>query len=110
MNPQENNDLTLTQCSIQDAKKYEISEGEWIIVENNHGSARFKATITEAVQENMVHVEHGWWFPEKEGKLPSLFGAFESNCNNLCPDEHEHVSKEIGAWPHTALLCKVRKG
>jgi len=92
-----------------DAKEYGIVEGEWVVVENNHGSARFKAIVTDTVQEKMVHVEHGWWFPENEGKLPSLFGAFESNCNNLCPDGHEHLSKEIGTWPLTGLLCRVRK-
>jgi anaerobic selenocysteine-containing dehydrogenase len=91
------------------AKEYGISDGEWIAVENNHGNARFVAKINEAVQEKMVHIEHGWWFPEREGIAPSLFGAFESNANNLCPDKHELVSKEIGTWPHTALLCRISK-
>ncbi len=92
------------------AKECGVSDDEWVIVENSHGSARFVAKLTEAVQEKMVHVEHGWWFPEKEGKAPSLFGAFESNANNLCPDDHKLVSKEIGTWPHTALLCRIRRG
>jgi anaerobic selenocysteine-containing dehydrogenase len=92
-----------------DAEECGIVEGEWVIVENAHGSARFKAIVTNRVQQKMVSVEHGWWFPEKEGKLPSLFGAFESNCNNLCPDEHEYCSAEIGTWPLSGLLCKVRK-
>jgi hypothetical protein len=55
-------------------------------------------------------VEHGWWYLEQEGKMPSLFGAFESNANNLCPDDHKLVSKEIGTWPHTALLCRINRG
>jgi anaerobic selenocysteine-containing dehydrogenase len=92
------------------AKQCGISDEEWVIVENTHGSARFVAKLTEAVQEEMVHIEHGWWFPEQEGKAPSLFGAFESNANNLCPDDHKLVSKEIGTWPHTALLCRIRRG
>lgn len=91
------------------AKEYGISDGDWVVVENRHGSARFKAQLSEAIQENMIHIEHGWWYPEKEGKRPILFGAFESNANNLCPDGDEFVSKEIGSWPHTALLCRIRR-
>jgi hypothetical protein len=58
----------------------------------------------------MVHIEHGWWYPEQEGKTPSLFGAFESNANNLCFDNNKVVSKEIGTRPDTALLCRIRGG
>ncbi|HNR11947.1 MAG TPA: molybdopterin-dependent oxidoreductase [Thermodesulfobacteriota bacterium] len=92
-----------------DAKEQGIVDGAWVIVENSHGSARFKAIVTNRVQEKMISVEHGWWFPEKEAKLPSLYGVFESNSNSLCPDNEEYCSKEIGTWPYSALLCRVRK-
>ncbi|MDY6821448.1 MAG: hypothetical protein SVN78_07500, partial [Deferribacterota bacterium] len=63
----------------------------------------------EKMQDNMIHLEHGWWFPEEFGKLPHLFGVFRSNCNNLCPDTSDFVSAEIGSWPLSALNCTVKE-
>jgi hypothetical protein len=57
----------------------------------------------------MVDVQHGWWFPERSGAEPDLFGVPESNANMLCPDEAKFCSPEIGGWPHTALLCRVER-
>ena len=33
------------------------------------------------IDPRVVHVEHGWWFPELPGEDPSLHGVFESNAN-----------------------------
>jgi thiosulfate reductase/polysulfide reductase chain A len=62
----------------------------------------------------MADADHGWWFPEREGAEPELFGVFESNVfesnvNILCPDEAEYCNPEIGGWPHTALLYRIEK-
>ena len=97
------------ELNPETAKRFGVQDGDWILVENQHGAARFVARLNERMGEDMIHLEHGWWFPEKEGKIPSLFGAFESNCNMLCPDDDRYVSREIGSWPHTALLCRIRK-
>jgi anaerobic selenocysteine-containing dehydrogenase len=62
---------------------------------------------SDAVDRRMVDVQHGWWFPERSGADPELFGVFQSNANVLCPDAAKFCSPEIGSWPHTALLCRV---
>ena len=64
---------------------------------------------SEDIDPQMVDLQHGWWFPERDGKLPELFGVFESNANVLCPDGPEFCSPEIGSWPHSALFCRVEK-
>lgn len=71
--------------------------------------ARQRVHITAAVDPRMADVQHGWWFPERLGAAPELFGVFESNANVLCPGP-EFCSPEIGSWPHTALLCRVQGG
>ncbi len=38
--------------------------------------------LTEAIKPGMIHVEHDWWFPEREA-TDDLHGAFDSNCNVL---------------------------
>jgi hypothetical protein len=51
--------------------------------------------------------EHGWWFPEKEGKEPSLFGVWDVNVNQLIPMGHEGKAG-LGS-PIKSMLCKVYK-
>jgi hypothetical protein len=70
---------------------------------------RVKAHLTDILHPRMADVQHGWWFPERSGAEPDLFGVFESNANVLCPDRPEFCIPEIGGWPHSALLCRVEK-
>jgi len=67
------------------ARSLAIGHGEWVWVENWLGRCRFKAKVTPVVPEWMVMAAHGWWFPEKPGAEPSLFGVWESNINQLIP-------------------------
>ena len=97
----------LSLLNEKTAKKYGLSDGVYIEVENNFGKCVFKLKISEKMQDDMIHLEHGWWFPEEDGKIPHFFGVFRSNCNNLCPDEEGYVAEEIGSWPYSALKCKI---
>ena len=76
-----------------------------------HGAAqhRLRERFSDALDRRMADVQHGWWFSERMGAEPELFGVFESNANVLCPDAPVFCSPEIGSWPHTALLCRVER-
>ncbi|MCG8564769.1 MAG: molybdopterin-dependent oxidoreductase [Desulfobacterales bacterium] len=89
------------------AEKLGLNQGDWAIISTPQGSIRQRVDLTDIVHPDMVDIHHGWWFPEKEEK--DLFGVFESNANVLCPDGEEFCSPEIGAWPSTALMCKIEK-
>lgn len=91
------------------ARKLELEEGDWALISTPQGKIRQRVNISEEIHPQMVDSQHGWWFPERDQKLPELFGAFESNANMLCPDDPEFCSPEIGSWPHSALLCRVEK-
>jgi anaerobic selenocysteine-containing dehydrogenase len=84
-----------------------VVEGGWSTVTTPLGRIRMRAHLSDTVDRRMVDVQHGWWFPERSGADPDLFGVFESNANVLCPDAAPFCSPEIGSWPHTALLCRV---
>jgi thiosulfate reductase / polysulfide reductase chain A len=86
-----------------------LSQNQWCLVSSPKGQIRLWVHITEAIHPSMADVHHGWWFPERDPKLPELFGVFESNANLLCPDDPELCSPEIGSWPHSALLCRIEK-
>ena len=87
------------------AKAHHISDGQWVRVRNQFGSCLLKAKVTPIVKENVVHAQHGWWFPEQDGNAPHLYGTFQSNINNLVPNFH--FGKLGFGAPFKCLLCAV---
>jgi anaerobic selenocysteine-containing dehydrogenase len=99
----------LVSIHPETAQKLGLVEGDWAVISTPLGSIRQRVKISDVMHPGMVDIQHSWWFPEKEQKLPELFGVFDSNANVLCPDDPEFCSPEIGSWPHSALLCRVEK-
>ncbi len=99
----------LVSIHPETAEKLGLAEGDWAVISTPLGSIRQRVRITDVMHPEMVDIQHSWWFPERDPKLPELFGVFESNANVLCPDDPEFCSPEIGSWPHSALLCRVEK-
>ncbi len=97
----------LVEIHPQTAKSIGIGDGEWVWVENWMGRAKFKSRVTPVVPEWMVMAVHGWWYPEKEGAEPSLYGVWESNISQLIP-MGAHGKDGLGA-PVKHSLCKVYK-
>ena len=89
------------------AASLDIGNGEWVWVENWLGKCKFKAKVTLVVPPWMVMATHGWWFPEKPGPEPSLFGVWESNVNQLIPMGFQ--GKDGLGAPIKHLLCNVYK-
>jgi anaerobic selenocysteine-containing dehydrogenase len=87
------------------ARSHNISNGEWVWVENWLGRCQFKAKITLVVPEWMVMTAHGWWFPEELGEEPSMFGVWKSNVNQLIPMGFQ--GKDGLGAPIKHLLCKI---
>jgi len=84
-----------------------ISNGEWVWVENWLGKCKLKAKVSSIVPRWMVMAAHGWWFPERSGAEPSLYGLRESNINYLLP---MGVNGKDGLGvPTKHLLCKIYK-
>lgn len=95
----------IVEIHPETAERYGIVNGEWVFVENWMGRARFRAKVTPVVPPWMVMATHGWWFPEKEGKEPELYGVWESNINQLIP-MNCHGKDGLGA-PIKHLLCRI---
>jgi anaerobic selenocysteine-containing dehydrogenase len=91
------------------AASLDLNEGDWAQVTTPLGSIRQRVHLWDGMHPRMVDAEHGWWFPERAGTEAEPFGVFESNANILCPNGPEFCSREIGSWPHSALLCRLEK-
>ena len=84
-----------------------IGNGEWVWIENWMGRAKFKAKVTRVVPRWMVMAAHGWWFPEKNGAEPSLYGTWESNINLLLPMNAQ--GKDGLGSPIKHSMCRIYK-
>ncbi|MCP4611919.1 MAG: dehydrogenase, partial [Planctomycetes bacterium] len=89
------------------AAELDIIDGEWVWIENNYGRCKQRAKLTVTIDPRVVHAKHGWWYPEREGAEPSLFGVWDSNINQLLPSGYQGPSGYCA--PYKSLICKVYK-
>lgn len=82
-----------------------IINGDWVYVSSPRGKIRMKAAVTKDIREGVVNVDHGWWFPEREG--PD-FGLWESNANVLTSNAPPY-DPAFGSYQLRGLLCTLEK-
>jgi len=87
------------------AANHRIADGEWIYVSSHRGKIKMKAVVTKDIQEGVINIDHGWWFPEREG--PD-FGVWESNANVLTSSDPPY-DPAFGTYQLRGLLCSIEK-
>ncbi len=75
------------------AAKYEVKDGEDVIVETDRGRVKMKAHVNERIMEGVVLVPHGW--------------PREGNCNLLTDCQCREPIMGYPQWK--GLLCSIRK-
>ncbi|MDR1604285.1 MAG: molybdopterin-dependent oxidoreductase [Gracilibacteraceae bacterium] len=98
-----------TDINPRTAGHYGIKNGDWVWIETRRGRIRQKANLTEAVMPRVVMTQRGWWFPERDMRLPELGGCLESNANVLTSTEDAHCDPLGGSWANRGLLCRIYK-
>lgn len=99
----------LVQIHPKTAEKLGIKDGDWVWIETHLGKIKQKTKVDPGVPLNIVHAEHGWWFPEKPGEEPTLYGLWESNINVIIDDNPDKCDPMIGSWQLRAIRCKIYK-
>jgi anaerobic selenocysteine-containing dehydrogenase len=98
----------LCEINPEDAEPLGIKDGDWVYLENQFGKCMQKALVTAGQLKGTIMAEHGWWFPERSGKAADgLFGAFDSNINNLTI-MNDMATAGYGS-SYKTQLCKVYK-
>ena len=94
-------------CEIhpETAARHGIAKGDWIWIETRRGRIRQKARITTRIDPRVVHVQFGWWFPERPA--PD-YGVWDSNANMLT-DNQPPYDPAMGTYQLRALLCRVAR-
>lgn len=85
------------------AARYGIANGDWIWVETRRGRIQQKAKLTTGIDPRVVHVEHGWWFPEEPAPE---YGIWKSNAN-LLTDNQPPYDPAMGTYQLRGLLCRI---
>lgn len=94
------------QIHPETAGKLGIGEGDWVWVETPVGRITEKARLFEGVHPDVVHADALWWYPERPGEEPSLFGVWDHTVNTIVPDDLEQTDY-AGNQCFRALLCRV---
>jgi len=88
------------------AKKYGITDGEWVWIETKRGRAMHRAKFTLGMDPRVVHGQHGWWYPEELKPGVDIMGHINRmNINNTVSASATGVTG-FGA-PYKSSLCKV---
>lgn len=95
----------IAEINPDTAEPHGIAAGDWIYVSSPRGRIRMRAEVTEDIRKGVVNVDHGWWFPEREG--PD-FGVWESNANLLTSNAPPY-DPAFGSYQLRGLLCSIEK-
>jgi anaerobic selenocysteine-containing dehydrogenase len=93
----------IAEIHPETAARFGIVNGAWMWIETKRGRIRQKAKLTKGIDPRVVHVEHGWWFPEQPGPE---YGVFTSNAN-LLTDNKPPYDPAMGTYQLRALLCRI---
>jgi thiosulfate reductase/polysulfide reductase chain A len=80
-----------------------IVDGAWMWIETLRGRIRQKAKVTDGIDPRVIHVQHGWWFPEQPA--PD-YGVWTANANVLTNNQPPY-DLAMGTYQLRALLCRV---
>jgi thiosulfate reductase/polysulfide reductase chain A len=93
----------LVEIHPQTAAPLGIKNGDWVWIETLRGKIQQRAKVTTDVDPRVVHVQHGWWFPEEKGPE---HGVWKSNANVLTRNGPPY-DPAMGTYHLRALLCRI---
>ncbi|KXA97449.1 hypothetical protein AKJ39_03295 [candidate division MSBL1 archaeon SCGC-AAA259J03] len=99
----------LAQIHPETAERQNINDGDWVWIETLRGKIKQKCEYFKGISPNVIHVEHGWWFPEKKAERSNPRGFRNSNANILTDSDPENCDPIGGNWPLRAGVCKIYK-
>jgi len=95
----------IAEIHPETASHFGIANGAWMWIETQRGRMRQKAKLTTGIDPRVIHVQHGWWFPEQPGPE---YGVWTSNANLLTNNQPPY-DPAMGTYQLRALLCRVAR-
>ncbi len=85
-----------------------IEDGTWVAIETPIGSVRHVARLDETLHPRVVQADR-WWYPERSGQVPELYGLWETNINVCTDDDPAQCDPMMGTWLLRGLPCRLVK-
>ena len=92
------------QIHPDDVAAMGVAAGDWVKLENHIGRCKARVESTFAVKRGIIHIDHAWWFPEKDPER--FFDLFDLAVNNLI--DWGCGKSGFGA-NYKCTVCKVSK-
>ena len=99
------NPRPVVEIHPETAKKFDVSEGDEVVIETKYGTIRQFAKLTEGVHPGVACAAHGWWFPE--GNPENQYDWDKSNFNMLT--SAEKLGREYGTPNVKGLACRIHR-
>ena len=98
----------LAQLHPEAAAALGIEDGTWITIETPIGSVQHVAHLDETLHPRVVQADR-WWYPERPGEAPDLYGLWETNINVCTDDDPAQCDPTMGTWLLRGLPCRLVK-
>lgn len=85
-----------------------IENGAWITIETPTGSVQHVARLNDTLHPRVVHADR-WWYPERSGRAPDLYGVWGTNINVCTDDDPAQCDPMLGTWLLRGLPCRLVK-
>jgi thiosulfate reductase/polysulfide reductase chain A len=96
------------EISAATASQLGVEDGDSVWIETPQGRIKQTLAVTE-MQDDVVSVEYGWWFPEQRSSNPVLGGVWESNANVLTSADTATCDPILGQWSFRSIPCNLYK-
>ena len=96
----------LAEMNAATAQRLGLAGGQAVWVESPQGRACFRLKIA-AMGSDVVSIEYGWWYPERDAAEPELGGVWLSNANLLTNADAQKYDNLMGQWIYNGLPCRV---
>jgi anaerobic selenocysteine-containing dehydrogenase len=90
------------------ARRFGVSNKEWMIVETPRGAIKVKARVTSNIVPGIVCCQHGWWQGCKELELPGYNPYDSSGANPATLIGADSADPVSGSLPHRSFLCRIK--
>jgi len=85
-----------------DAKRYNLTPGEWACIESPNGKIKMQVMIREDIPQGIIRIPHGWWRPENKD-----LGMWDHADGILAPDTQDYLDREQGIPHLKGIPCNI---
>ena len=85
------------------AEELGLTEGEWVYIETSRGRIKQKLFLNNNIDEGVVIVSFGWWFPEETSQMK----GWEKSNINILSSSGPDFDPLTGSTQLRGIPCKV---